>query len=326
MPLVDSIRDLFGTSDVEWGEDVLRVANARYPVIDGVVILLPPESLPERLRIAHGGFRPAETAEQSESVQFSFGEEWQEYSAILPEHEEEFRRYFDLVDLDSLRDKRLVDLGCGIGRWSYFLKDRCRELVLIDFSEAIFVARKNLRDAQNTLFFLGDIRHLPFRRDFADFAFSLGVLHHLPEDALELVRSLRDSAPELLVYLYYALENRPAYFRLLLAGATLLRRTVSRSRSPWFRRAFARVATVSFYVPLIALGRALEPFGVADRVPLYDTYRGKSLQRIEQDAYDRFCTPIERRYTRAQIASLRDAFSEVRISERRPYWHFLCRR
>jgi hypothetical protein len=152
------------------------------------------------------------------------------------------------------------------------------------------------------------------------------VLHHLPEDALELVRSLRDSARELLVYLYYALENRPAYFRFLLAGATLLRRSVSRSRSPRFRRAFARAATLGLYAPLLTLGRALAPFGLADRVPLYETYRGKSLRRIEQDAYDRFCTPIERRYTRAEIASLQDVFSDVRISEHLPYWHFLCRR
>jgi SAM-dependent methyltransferase len=59
--------------------------------------------------------------------------------------------------LESLRGRRICDFGCGIGRWSYFLRHRCRELVLIDFSDAIFAARENLRGASNALFFLADI-------------------------------------------------------------------------------------------------------------------------------------------------------------------------
>ena len=41
--------------------------------------------------------------------------------------------YFDLIDLEALESKRICDLGCGIGRWSYFLKDIAKEIVLVDF-------------------------------------------------------------------------------------------------------------------------------------------------------------------------------------------------
>src|SRR5690606_4214648 len=132
----------------------------------------------------------------------------------LPEHREEFERYFDLVDWKSMANARVCDLGCGMGRWSAFAKDRCREIVLVDFSDAIFVARKNLGQAKNALFFMCDLKRLPFRDDFADFLFCLGVLHHLPTPCLEEVRALKRAAPKLLIFLYYALDNRPGYFRL----------------------------------------------------------------------------------------------------------------
>ena len=39
------------------------------------------------------------------------------------------------VDIEKLQEKRVSDLGCGNGRWSYFLKDKCREIILVDFSD-----------------------------------------------------------------------------------------------------------------------------------------------------------------------------------------------
>ena len=259
-------------------------------------------------------------------IQFTFGEEWHGFPEILPEHEKEFQQYFDLVDLGSLANARICDLGCGIGRWSNFLKDRCREMVLLDFSEAIFVARENLRGASNALFFLGDLRRMPFRDDFADFLFSLGVLHHLPTGALEEVRALSRRAPTLLVFLYYALDNRPAYWRGILSAVTVVRLALSRTENPRLRSALTWALTIGVYMPLISLGHAVRPLGLASKVPLYDFYRGKSLRRIGQDVYDRFFTRIEQRFRKEEILALRDTFREVVVSGDPPYWHFLCRR
>jgi hypothetical protein len=74
------------------------------------------------------------------------------------------------------------------------------------------------------------------------------------------------------------------------------------------------------------LGRAADLLGLGRHVPLYDFYRDKSLKRIEQDVYDRFFTRIEQRVSRAQILQLRSDFTEVRVSDRLPYWHFLLTR
>ncbi len=225
-----------------------------------------------------------------------------------------------------MRNSRGCDLGGGIGRWSYFLKDKCRELVLVDFSEAIFVARRNLRDAGSALFFMGDLKRLPFRNNFTDFLVCLGVLHHLPTPALDELRGLRKYAPTLLIYLYYALDNRPVYFRALLAMATVMRNGVSKIGNPLFRSSFTWLASILFYLPLTWLGKALEAAGLSKYIPLYETYHNKSVARIRQDVYDRFFTRIEQRFSKRQILTLRDTFAKVTVSDGLPYWHFVCER
>jgi SAM-dependent methyltransferase len=218
----------------------------------------------------------------------------------------------------------VADLGCGSGRWSVFLRDVAGALVLVDFSDAIFVARKNLHDAPHAVFFMADLMQLPFRDDCFDLAFSIGVLHHLPVPCLAAVRRIGRLAPQLLVYLYYALDNRPFFYRAMFHPVNAARRVMSRVHSELVRRAFARSLTWAVYVPLIGLGRAVAPLGMSSRVPLYDFYAGKSASRIEQDVYDRFFTGIEQRVSREQILTLQDAFGTVIISDGLPYWHFLC--
>jgi SAM-dependent methyltransferase len=327
---LESLRDIFGAAEVRAEERRIVVDGREYPVADDVILLLPPEQWPAgvrtRLSMATAGAGGIPDCGIAEDIQFTFGEEWRRFPEILKEHEKEFQQYFDLVDLSSLANARICDLGCGIGRWSHFLKDRCREMVLLDFSEAIFVARENLRGADNALFFLGDLRRMPFRDDFADFLFTLGVLHHLPTGALEEVRALSRCAPTLLVFLYYALDNRPVFWRGLLSAVSRVRLVLSRTEDPRLRSALTWVFTICVYLPLISLGHAVRPFGLAAKIPLYDFYRGKSLRRIRQDVYDRFFTRIEQRFRKEEILALRDTFREVVVSDDPPYWHFLCRR
>jgi len=325
----ETLRDLFGASEVVLFPDRLVVDGRIFAIIHDVIILLGPSELPRRLARWLGTCERGPACGRvglAEDIQFTFGEEWTKFPAMLPEYEFEFRQYFDLVDLTSLKDSRVCDLGCGAGRWSFFLKSKCRELVLVDFSEAVFVARGNLRDAGNALFFMGDLTRLPFRDDFADFVFCLGVLHHLPTPALDEIRRLRWYAPRWLVYLYYALDNRPGYFRGLLELVTGVRQWLSSVRSPLARNVTSWLGAVGVYLPLVALGAALRPFGLAKSVPLYEAYAGKSLRRIRQDVYDRFFTRIEQRVCRGEILALSDVFSEVVVSPRTPYWHFVCLR
>lgn len=325
---VDVLRDLFGARSVEVRPDRIVVDGTTFPVLDDV-ILLDARRYPPAIRAKIVQAPSGTTTEDSGfagDIQATFGAEWQEFPAILPEHEREFRQYFDVVPPELTDGRRICDLGCGMGRWSFFLKDRARELVLVDFSEAIFVARRNLRGAPNALFFLGDLTQLPFRRDFADLIVCLGVLHHLPVDALQVTRALARYSPNLLIYLYSALDAAPPFWRLLFRGVDLVRRLVSRIHSPQFRSAFTWLGAAFLYMPLVAIGHALRPLGLSRFVPLYEFYRSKSFERIRQDVYDRFFTGIEQRFTREQIRGLQDTYARVVVSEHLPVWHFLCQR
>lgn len=321
-----SLAEIFGATTVTVAADAIEVDGRRFPVLDDVIITLPPERQPLAVRERLGARSVSpQTGSFADDIQFTFGAEWTEHGEILPEHTQEFSDYFDLVDLDALHDVRVADLGCGSGRWASFVAPHCREIVLADFSEAIFVARRNLNEATNAIFVMADVTDLPFGDDAFGFSYCLGVLHHLPVPAMDACRSLARLGPELLVYLYYALDNRPAYYRWLLAAVTSVRTKLSRVRSKRARAALSFGIAALVYVPMAFLGKI---GGARARryVPLADTYAGKSLRRLQQDAYDRFFTRIEQRFSRRDISALRDTFDEVDVSDRLPYWHFLCRR
>jgi SAM-dependent methyltransferase len=324
-----SLQDLFGTQDIVLEPNWLIVGAQRYPIINDVIILSPPEQYTETLKkalaltntdnhITTNAFAP--------DIQYTFGAEWQNYNQIMPEHRNEFDRYFDIVNPETLRNRRVCDLGCGNGRWSYFLKDIAREIIMVDFSDAIFTARQNLAGNNNCLFFMCDLKQLPFRNNFADFLFCLGVLHHLPTPCLEETRRLKSWAPELLIFLYYALDNRPLHFRILLKIVTVCRLIICKIRSNLLRKLIVQLGTWLIYMPLILFGRLLKPLGLSRYVPLYEAYHNKTIRRIKQDVYDRFFTRIEQRVSRADILGLKDTFSQVTVSEQFPYWHFICRR
>ena len=292
---LETLQSIFGTTDISLKPDSLKVGDTRYPILDDVIVLTPPEQWPES--VARNLLIEPDLLQQScdgtiaYDVQYSFGEEWKQYDALLDEYEQEFARYFDIVDLTALADSRLCDLGCGNGRWSFYLKDLSREIILVDFSEAIFVARRNLSSATNCLFFLGNIQNLPFEDNFADLLICLGVLHHLPTPCLDEVRKLRRFAPRLLVYLYYALDNRSPYFRMILGLVSYLRLRLSKIHNSRFRTAFSKAASLFLYVPLVYIGRLLDRGGLGSYIPLYQAYRNSSARRIEQDQLVLFIQP-----------------------------------
>jgi len=323
---IDSLSDMFG-APVELVGDTLIVEGRRYPIVEDVIVLLDPSQYPASLRARLGGAgQPNSYAGFAEEIQDHYSKFWSEWSEVLPYQEREFNEYFDLVDLSSLEGKRVADLGSGMGRWSYMLAQRCqvKEIALVDFSEAIFTARRLMAGSPSAFFFMADLTRLPFRHGFADFIMSLGVLHHLPFDCLKVVRDLRVFAPRLLVYLYYALDNKPFYYRWMLKMYTPLRKVTYRLRWQPFKVAFSWVALVCFQLPFIALGYILRPFGLSKYVPLFDEHHWAGIEGMRHSVYDRFFTQIEQRVTRAQIRTLEDSFARVTLAEGQAYYHFLC--
>ena len=326
---LEILSEIFGTSEIELGSASLNVSGKVFPIVDDVIIFLKPHQIPSLIaeKIKCNSQDEEIAPSIAKDIQYTFGEEWKTYNKILPQHQKEFKLYFDLIDLEALESKRICDLGCGIGRWSYFLKDIAKEIVLVDFSESIFEARKNLSESDNIIFIMADILDLPFQDDTFDFIFSLGVLHHIPSPALQSVRKLSNLAPEFLVYLYYALDNRGILYKLIFYLVDLIRNLISNITSSTTRKILTEILMWQLYIPTIFVGKIMSMLGVnASKVPFYSIYGHMNLGRIRQDVYDRFFTRIEQRVTKKEIQKLSDTFSEIIVSEGLPYWHFLCRK
>lgn len=257
----------------------------------------------------------------------AFGDEWTRFDqSQLSESELNTvaELYFELFPWGSLpNDATGFDLGCGSGRWAKYAAPRVGTLHCVDASPAALeVARRNVGSQENVVFHRASVDSLPVPPASQDFGYSLGVLHHVPDTTAALrtaVATLRPGAP-FLVYLYYAMDNRPRWFRGLWKLTDLLRRVLS--RLPYGPRyAASQVIAATVYWPLARTAKLLESAGRnVDSFPLA-AYRDRSFYVMRTDALDRFGTRLERRFTRLEvIQALEDAgLMDIRVSEK-AFW------
>jgi SAM-dependent methyltransferase len=262
------------------------------------------------------------------AVVSAFGKEWQRFdqSALDDgDRQQMFHQYFEIFPWDKLPAGAIgADIGCGSGRWALLTAPRVGLLHCIDPSEqALAVAKKNLFGLDNVRFHQASVDTLPFPDSLLDFAYSLGVLHHVPDTAAAIrsVAAKLKSGAVFLVYLYYAFDNRPAWYRLIWRASNWLRMAVA--RLPFLLRyAFSQAMAFGVYWPLARFARVLERFGwLPSNWPLA-YYRNKGFYVMRTDALDRFGTRLEHRYTRLQITAMLQAagFAEIRFSDSPPYW------
>ena len=257
----------------------------------------------------------------------SFGDEWEAFDQTKmnsSELERIFSDYFLIFPWGELpMDAVGFDMGCGSGRWSRILAGRVGFLNCIDPSDAIDVARRNLSDLSNVEFHRAYINETALPGDSQDFGVVLGVLHHLP-DPLEglksCVRMLKPDAP-LLVYIYYAFDNRSFWFRIMWQISDLARRVISQLR-PKAKQIVTDTIALAVYFPIARLCWLLEMLGFnVNSIPL-NYYRDHSFYTMRTDSRDRFGTPLEHRFTRSQIRELMElsGLTRIEFSDNAPFW------
>jgi ubiquinone/menaquinone biosynthesis C-methylase UbiE len=263
-------------------------------------------------------------------VAAGFGHEWSTFRQDDEEfsrkdREEIFQSYFSIFPWDELPREALgIDIGCGSGRWSAMVAPRVGHLHLLDASkEALAVAERNLASERNVTFHLASVDEIPLPDSSLDFAFSLGVLHHVP-DTMAAIRSvatkLKPGAP-FLIYLYYALENRPLWYRAIWRLSNGLRVLISRL-PPRVRLVVSQAIALVVYWPLARLAAVIERLGLSSASIPLAAYRDRSFYVMRTDAYDRFCTSLEQRFTRKQVEQMltNAGFDNIRFSEHAPFW------
>ena len=111
----------------------------------------------------------------------SFGWSWTEFSHEDEHFAQQFLDWIAPVTSEFFARKVVLEGGCGKGRHTRRIAAwGAKDIVAVDLSEAVEVAFAATRGLANAHVIQADIFHLPLRRAF-DYAFSVGVLHHLPE-------------------------------------------------------------------------------------------------------------------------------------------------
>ncbi len=265
---------------------------------------------------------------RGDGVVKGFGEEWSRFPQDALSDAERgaiFEEYFSIFPWGELPLRAFgADIGCGSGRWAAAVAPKVGRLLCVDASaDALAVARRNLVGCGNVIFHQADVEELPLAEGELDFAYSLGVLHHVSDTAHAIANVARVLKPggHFLVYLYYAFDNRPLWFRLLWRVSDGLRRGICRLPSPP-RFLVCDLIAALVYWPLARSAALLDAAGVTPRnYPLW-YYRDKSFYVMRTDALDRFGTPLEQRFTRHQIATMLEeaGFSHIRFSPKAPFW------
>jgi len=134
-----------------------------------------------------------------------FGFEWNKYSELDPNYEKQFQSWVHPLTESDFKDKEVLDAGCGMGRNSFWsLKWGAKKLVAFDFDErSVARAKKNLSEFPNAEALFKNIYEIDWQNQF-DIAFSIGVIHHLKNPRLAIVKLVQAVKPGgiILIWVY----------------------------------------------------------------------------------------------------------------------------
>lgn len=111
----------------------------------------------------------------------SFGWQWQHFTQEDKRYADQMLGWLHPVTENFFRDKIVLEGGCGKGRHTLLAaRWGARDVVAVDLSDAVESAFAATHGSPNIHIVQADLCHLPLKRKF-DYAFSVGVLHHMPD-------------------------------------------------------------------------------------------------------------------------------------------------
>ena len=299
-----SVVPLDGSVETDVEEGLLACACGRvFPIVRGIPRVLPDAFALNPEFVAKYGDRlppdlprPDANAPNADAIRRtreSFGYQWTVFSEMVIDFRENFLQYISPVEETFFRGKRGLDLGCGFGRHIYNASKFGAEMVGVDISDAIESTRVNTQGMGNVHLVQADVYHLPFRPGAFDFAYSIGVLHHLPEPekGYQCVVQLVKPGGSVFVWVY---SNSRRVVNFILETARAVTTRSPKKVQQFISLVAASIDYAGFILPyriaarLPVVGALARRFG-PPRLKLYGEY---PFQVAYADWFDRLAAPI----------------------------------
>ncbi len=268
----------------------------------------------------------------------SFGHEWATFdygetdaSGAL---DAQFRAYCTPLDLNQFDPKKSIagDFGAGSGRWASRLIPYFSLVYALEPSEGASTVLKNKFSGEANIAVLQETvgaNSIPL--ESLDLAISLGVLHHIPDTGLAIKEVARRIKPKgvFLCYLYYNLENKPTFYKLIFKAVNTVRKVIS-GLPQRIKQIVTSAIAALIYWPLARLSKIISRFGIStSNIPLHH-YADMPFVMLANDALDRFGTTLEQRFSKAEITDMLRAanfdISTLKFSDIEPFWTFSVRK
>jgi len=263
-----------------------------------------------------------------------FGHEWKKYGYLDDQSEDsldrQFASYCKPLDLNQFlnQDSVVADFGAGSGRWTSRLLPYFSKVYALEPSDGAYeVLRGKFKNNPQVEILKETVGSCSISKESLNLAISLGVLHHIPDTA----RAIRDIAETIkpsgyfLCYLYYKLDDKPLYYRIIFYVTDITRKGVSKL-SPNLKRVLCDFLALIVYLPLARISKVIKFLGKDNsNFPLHH-YADLPFFMLRNDALDRFGTTLEQRFSKVDIeVMLKNSgfdLSTLKFSETEPFWTF----
>jgi len=155
-----------------------------YPVLKGIPRILPELALPSTA--------PGSAASSSEDdtrkfrrtwnrTQSSFGRQWLRYDVQTKDEDKQTFKNKTGFCLEQLSGMKVLDAGCGGGRYAFVTGSAGAQVAAVDISIAVEKTQELCRSLKNVEIVQANLMSLPLPEKSFDRIYSIGVLHHTPD-------------------------------------------------------------------------------------------------------------------------------------------------